>query len=361
MNNQHNIGQAERAARLQRYGDKLMYSVDELEEITPPRWLRFEGWLPAEQLVLLYGEEGMYKSFIAQGVSLDLAAHGHTVLYIAGEGIGGIRARVPAWRALRPPNIVMGPWQVTEVSFAMQDYSERKAWMDAMEEELDRRGLELPDLVVVDTLARNFIGGDENSARDMGLFIDGAEDMRVRWETTVLLIHHETRDTGRERGSTALKAAMFASWHTYLGQPVKGGAAVSMECDKMKDAKPPEPIRVRLQAVEDVMRDEQTGERLVTSDSLAWGRPFHNCDPAESSRQAKKRAKEAEQMRKVAPTPAKLTKAEIVRLAGERPITAGDLPGYSSRAAGQILNEMKQKGELVEAPSVNSRRAYAAT
>jgi hypothetical protein len=35
-----------------------------------------------------------------------------------------------------------------------------------------------PALVVFDTLARSMVGGDENSARDMGQLIDGAEHVR---------------------------------------------------------------------------------------------------------------------------------------------------------------------------------------
>jgi RecA-family ATPase len=50
-----------------------------------------------------------------------------------------------------------------------------EVFLDAMSEQL-KGGR--PGLVVVDTLQRNFVGGNENSAQDLGLFVDGCEKIR---------------------------------------------------------------------------------------------------------------------------------------------------------------------------------------
>src|SRR5438034_1345408 len=63
-------------------------------------------------------------------------------------------------------------------------------------------------LVGVDTLARCFVGGEENSAKDMGLFVAGLDRLRAATGAAVLVVHHTGRESGRERGSTALSGAV---------------------------------------------------------------------------------------------------------------------------------------------------------
>ena len=69
-------------------------------------------------------------------------------------------------------------------------------------------GIELPEayqrpaLIIVDTLARCMVGGDENSAKDMGLFIAHADALRKETGATVLIIHH-TGKNGRASAAAA--------------------------------------------------------------------------------------------------------------------------------------------------------------
>ena len=62
---------------------------------------------------------------------------------------------------------------------------------------------EPPALLVVDTMARTMVGGDENSARDVGLFIAALDGQSVG---TRLVVHHAGKG-GDERGSSALRGA----------------------------------------------------------------------------------------------------------------------------------------------------------
>ena len=60
-------------------------------------------------------------------------------------------------------------------------------------------------LVVIDTLARAMAGGDENSAKDMGLFVSSCDTVRQQTRAHVAIIHHSGKDDTRgARGSTAL-------------------------------------------------------------------------------------------------------------------------------------------------------------
>jgi len=59
------------------------------------------------------------------------------------------------------------------------------------------------------------VGLDENSAKDMGVFIDAAEQIkRATGSGTVLLVHHTGKDKQTVRGSSALEAAMDTVYTT---------------------------------------------------------------------------------------------------------------------------------------------------
>jgi hypothetical protein len=90
-----------------------------------------------------------------------------------------------------------------------------------------------PMLVVIDTLARCFVGGDENSAAAMGLFIEAAEDIRRATDATVLLVHHTNKMGEVERGSIALRGAVDTM---LMAKKTGRKTDVQLACVKMKDA-----------------------------------------------------------------------------------------------------------------------------
>jgi putative DNA primase/helicase len=67
-----------------------------------------------------------------------------------------------------------------------------------------------PRIIIIDTLARNFGGGNENSTEDMSQFVAHIDKhLRDRFNATVLLVHHTGHGSAeRGRGSRALKAAV---------------------------------------------------------------------------------------------------------------------------------------------------------
>jgi hypothetical protein len=104
-----------------------------------------------------------------------------------------------------------------------------------------------PALIVVDTVARSFGGGDENSTRDMGSFVAGCDDIRAAADgATVLLVHHTGHgEKHRARGAMALHAALDASYRMEKGED----GVVRLEAVKMKDAPIPEPMAFKLRGV----------------------------------------------------------------------------------------------------------------
>ena len=100
---------------------------------------------------------------------------------------------------------------------------------------------EPPALIVFDTFARCLIGGDENSASDVGLAIAHADRLRVETGAAVLLLHHVNAGGERERGSTALRGACDGMFSLKAEDGI-----LTLACEKMKDDAPFPDLRLQL-------------------------------------------------------------------------------------------------------------------
>lgn len=212
---------------------------DQMDEQTPLLWL-IDGILPVDSVAVLYGDPGVGKSFIALDWAFSIATEerwqGHKVLggdvvYVAAEGWQGMKDRVAAWKAHR--NITS--FDRTGVAFygrpiRLLDQRDIVAFADSIEAQTD----DSPALIVIDTLARNAVGIEENSATHMGQVVGSCDYLRERFGCTVLLVHHSTKskEFGPSlRGSGALKAAMNT---VALVTETKEGP-LRLYCEKQKD------------------------------------------------------------------------------------------------------------------------------
>jgi len=230
-------------------------TLDEVEALQPPPWL-VEGILPAQSLGLLYGPSGGGKSFVALDLALSIATgfpwHGHnveggSVVYCAGEGITGLGRRIGAWRAGRKPLDPLAEGQaartrifVAEVPRLLESGAV-PAFVEAVRA-VDAKAV----LVVVDTFARAIVGGEENSARDVGMAIAAADRIKAVLGAAVLFVHHagKTRERGA-RGSSALLAAVDSAFS--LDGPTD---RLELRCEKQKDAEPAKSIPLALEVVD---------------------------------------------------------------------------------------------------------------
>jgi hypothetical protein len=212
-----------------------LFDTEELGSFPPVAWL-IDKRLAAGELTVFYGKGDTFKSFVALDTSCHLAHAGHLVIYIAAEGASGMRARVAAWmkhyNVAELPSLLLMPSNVN-----LHQAKDVDDWIEAVQLQLGDRQ---PTLVVVDTLARNFVGGSENDAKDLGLFVEGLERIRRELRTAVLVLHHSTKDDKSERGTEALRNASFAVFHFER----KNTTAVDVKCERMKDAEQPPVQRV---------------------------------------------------------------------------------------------------------------------
>jgi hypothetical protein len=108
-----------------------------------------------------------------------------------------------------------------------------------------------PSLVVIDTFARASVGGDENSAKDMGKAISVLDTLFRVHDCSSLVIHHSNKAGGTERGSGAIRGAADATWEVAQDYTHSPMTAMQLMCRKMKDSEPPRPVVAQLRAFND--------------------------------------------------------------------------------------------------------------
>jgi hypothetical protein len=155
-----------------------------------------------------------------------------TVLYLVAEGLSGMRQRVRAWEA----SVGFGMTGVQFLPVAVQAANDVE-WRGLVELAAELR----PALIVIDTQARVTVGMEENAAKDMGVFVQRIEALRIASRACVLVVHHQGRTGDHMRGSTALEGAA-----TTIIKVAKDEDLLSIECTKQKDAPPFDPFTLRL-------------------------------------------------------------------------------------------------------------------
>ena len=238
-----------------------LLTFDDVMALQPPEWL-IEDILPVQGQAVLYGPSNSGKSFVALDWALSIATgqswQGHEVkqgpvVYVVAEGGPGIKQRAAAWvqaRGCHKPDrvfFVREPVQLLNAEH-LTDLTKQIAVAKVK-----------PGLVVFDTLARCFVGGEENSALDVGRLVEMCSKLQRNTGSAVLLVHHTGRNGGHERGSTALRGAA----DVMIAHSRDAMDIITLRNDKQKDAEEFRPIRLRLQQV-DLGVNHKTG-RSVSS------------------------------------------------------------------------------------------------
>lgn len=197
---------------------------------------------------LLYGKWGSAKTFIALdwGASVATgrnwqgrATEKRRVLYIAGEGAYGIKGRIDAWETgwrntIGEDGFVVLPFAVNLMSTQVNELLALISWGGF-------------GFVIVDTLARSMVGGDENSARDGGIIVDAITRMVAATpggRGVVLGVHHAGKDGKTLRGTTAFESGADVVYFTK-----KDGNRFTLTREKRKDGPPNDQHELRLDLI----------------------------------------------------------------------------------------------------------------
>lgn len=218
--------------------------------MSAPSWL-IKDFIESDSLSAFVGGFATGKSFLAIAALCSVATGADffgrktkkgAAIYLCGEGRSGIRRRLTAWEAHHGISLANADLHITSSAAALVD-DQGHPLVAACES----AGVE-PSLIVIDTLARNYGFGDENSSADMGAFVGALDRLRMRFSgASILVVHHSGHaDKSRARGSTAFMAALDSG---YLIERDLNGI-VTVTCSKMKDAEAPPPECFKLTRVD---------------------------------------------------------------------------------------------------------------
>lgn len=258
----------------------------------PIRWL-IKRWIQRDALHMVHGPSGGGKTFVVLDMILSAAAGlsewcGHRVttcpvVYLAGEGHHGLRARIAGWKAKRGADHLQA-W----VSRAGDDLN-TPGGLGRVQEAI-RALPDRPAIIVVDTLHR-FLNGDENSAQDAKTMLDACALLQSEFGAAVILVHHtgvSDEAQHRARGSSAWRGALDIEISVVPGTDSKPLEIVQR---KSKDAELSKSIFATLIKVELPWIDED-GEQVTTAVlSEADAPAVTNSDAATA--EARKRLEEA--------------------------------------------------------------------
>jgi len=223
---------------------------DFVRDMKPLEWLIY-GYIQKNALEMCFGSSGAGKSFVALDMALHIAVkkaiedsaqpetlspklddvtkwhgqttHGGRVLYVAGEGVTGLKKRALGWVQYYGfnPDTLNDYFRFSPRALPLDDDGESPVmgeWQKLLREldVLRTRCNFVPDLIIFDTLAQN-MRGEENSAKESSIVIHRAQELvsgihnEDQHGATVLFIHHTGwgQDAQRRgRGSSAWRGAM---------------------------------------------------------------------------------------------------------------------------------------------------------
>ena len=218
-------------------------------------------------ITLLFGAPKNGKSLVAVSIACAVTAgvpwcgfptRRLKVLYVGAEGFYGLLRREAAWSKVHGVGVDL---QYFRRPINFFDIISVTVALDA----LKRQGF-VPDLIIIDTLARSMVGGDESATEDMSKVFDLIDKFRSELnEPTFILVHHGRKDGFTYRGSSVIAANVDGAIEVS-----KDGLTLTLSCPLgMKDAAEFSTFKVRLEPMP--VETEDGAESVpVVKDRLDW-------------------------------------------------------------------------------------------
>lgn len=224
--------------RTERDKRPAILSLAQLDELPPPEWI-IDGLIPDQGFVVPYGPPKSGKTFLMLSAGLHVAdgrdwfgkkVRQGAVIYIAGEGTGGLSLRLRAMRQHYGISADVPFWVIPRAVNFRNDTD-----VTALAKLIRDTVGEIPvRMVFLDTLARAMPGADENSAQEVGLVVAASDWLRDELSCTVLPIHHSGKDAERgARGTSALRGAWDAAFEVKSSDK---GKTITMTVADQKEA-----------------------------------------------------------------------------------------------------------------------------
>lgn len=250
--------------------EALLAEMLTLEQVKdqPPKKHLIKGLLLLDTESWMIGAPGAKKSFVALDMAAHVAAgrewqgrkvHQGPVVIIAAEGAGGIGARVKAWEKEHgqlPVGVRILPRPVQA--------ADTQAWA-VLVKACERLA---PVMVIGDTQARLTVGLEENSAKEMGIYIAAIGAIKRATKACVLSIHHTGRADRDARGSNAIDGAQDTELKVVASSEKLRG---ELRVEKQKDLPEVDPIPLAFSVhVVGVDEDGEAITSLAVRGQDAW-------------------------------------------------------------------------------------------
>ena len=205
-------------------------SVDQIKQMPDPDWL-VSGLVVEQALGFIYGPPGCLKTFIALDMALCFSVGmpdwwGRTierkgaVVYISSEGQADLKFRIQAWEQHNKVLADDAPFFLIRQTINFMKAEDVGKLLATVQSIADLTKGPIA-AVFVDTVSRVLPGSDENLQKDMTLFVAACDAVRQRFLTTVLGLHHTSRN-GNIKGVDHVSPALAVTF-AVRGQAGAGG------------------------------------------------------------------------------------------------------------------------------------------
>lgn len=184
-----------------------LISAPDFAKLPATDWL-IKGVFPTTGLACVYGDSGSGKSFLCLDMAFAIATGSNwfdhpvksaPVVYMALEASTGLIQRLNAWEQHRGQELPL-TCKIFNDDFDLTDPKDVDQLIAILP----------PDCVIfIDTLNRASSNADENSSKEMGAILKGAQCLQRSTNGLVVLIHHSGKNKGAgPRGHSSLYAAL---------------------------------------------------------------------------------------------------------------------------------------------------------
>lgn len=229
-----------------------------VKQLPDPEWI-LKNFITRGGLTIVFGPPGSGKSLMmldwAQHIQLGKdwnekhTTHQGNVLYVMAEGQFGLKGRLEAWQIQhQQDDLPPVAYHIEGVSFWAPPGKENDAAEAIV---LAAEALNV-DVVMIDTMAATFGGGNENQAQDMNQYLKPLRELR-QMGVSVVISHHVNKSDRSIRGSTVLagEADTLVEMRPTMDKANPGQMKwVTVVCQKQKDYVPFVPFRMHLESVE---------------------------------------------------------------------------------------------------------------
>lgn len=247
-----------------RQGRLFYESAGRLVIAADPDYL-IRGVIDRGSATVLYGAPNVGKSFAAMNLSAHVAlgrpwcgrkVRQGLVVYLAAEAARGAVKRIVALR--EQMGLDDAPFVVVPCAVDLRDNPADLRALSALVRDAAAEYDQPCELLVIDTLARAFPGGEENSSKDMGTAVKAVDALRTGLGCAVLLVHHSGKDAARgARGHSSLLGAVDGEL-----EAVEVDGERSLRNTKARDDEKAKPIRFALERV--VVGHDSEGDEVST-------------------------------------------------------------------------------------------------